>query len=317
MFPYQKSEHPLLVVLGPTASGKTRLAVELATKLSAEIISADSRQVFRGMNIGTGKDLAEYSRHEHVIPYHLIDIKAAGEYYHVNNFKEDFFAVYEDLQARNVLPIFCGGTGMYINSILQDHVYTAIPVNLDLRAMLADLTLLDLQLKLKSFPEAHTKHADQSTRKRLIRAIEIASFLAKNELPFTKRPVLDTYVVGLSDDVSLRRAKIAERLNKRLQEGMIEEVKDLIDSGVSKEMLKFYGLEYKIIVSFLDHQINYQELKEQLFNGICQYAKRQMTYFRKMEKDGVKIHWYQADMNIDNLSELILKDFKGQFYSNI
>jgi tRNA dimethylallyltransferase len=305
------ASNPLLIVLGPTASGKTRLAVSLAANLEAEIISADSRQIFKGMDIGTGKDLSEYLINGLSIPYHLIDIKRPGERYHVNEFKEDFFKVFADLSTKKVLPILCGGTGMYINSILQNHVYTEVPVNLALRSQLMGSGLLELQSILSSFPASVTKHADQSTVKRIIRAIEIAKYLENNTISFTARPRINPYVVGLRDDLTTRRRKIANRLQKRLDEGMIEEVSGLLTAGVPADVLTFYGLEYKLIVSYLTQQIDYWQLKVQLFNAICQYAKRQMTFFRKMEKDGVNIHWYQADMDPVKLSKLILNDIKS------
>jgi tRNA dimethylallyltransferase len=305
--------NPLLIVLGPTASGKTRLAVSLAANLEAEIISADSRQIFKGLDIGTGKDLSEYVIHGLRVPYHLIDIKLAGERYHVNEFKEDFFEVFADLSTKKVLPILCGGTGMYINSILQNHVYTEVPVNPGLRSQLMGSGLLELQSILSSFPAAVTKHADQSTVKRLIRAIEIAKYLESNTISSTARPRINPYVVGLQDELTTRRRKIANRLQKRLNEGMIEEVSGLLTAGVPADVLTFYGLEYKLIVSYLTQQIDYWQLKDQLFNAICQYAKRQMTFFRKMEKDGVNIHWYQADMDPEKLSKLILNDFRSHF----
>jgi tRNA dimethylallyltransferase len=311
--PEESVPDPLLVVLGPTASGKTRLAVALAASLGAEIISADSRQVFRGMDIGTGKDLSEYNYKAQYIPHHLIDIKAAGERYNVDAFKTDFYTVYSKLSAANILPILCGGTGMYIHSVLQNQAFTAVPLNNDLRDDLAGMSLSSLISRLEQFPISLTAHADRSTIKRMIRAIEIATFLLANTLETQVRPIIKPFVVGLMDDVQTRREKIAIRLEKRLSEGMIEEVEGLLTSGVSAEMLSFYGLEYKIIVSYLQHKISLFEMKVQLYNGICQFAKRQMTFFRKMEKDGVNIHWYQADMETEILRDHVLTDFIKDF----
>jgi len=304
---------PLLVILGPTASGKTRLAVSVAAALNAEIISADSRQVFRGMDIGTGKDLSEYNHQRINVPYHLIDIKDAGERYHVDEFKQDFFDVFQQITSAGKLPVLCGGTGMYIHSILQNHAYTSIPVNAELRTTLHGKTQAELNAILNSFPLESTAHADRSTVKRLIRAIEVATYLGTNELEVVQRPEIRPYVVGLFDDVSVRREKINKRLEKRLDEGMIEEVAGLLESGVPAEMLSFYGLEYKIVVSYLTQQVSYTDMKAQLYNGICQYAKRQMTFFRKMEKDGVNIHWYQADMDPEILSRQVLNDVRDNF----
>jgi tRNA dimethylallyltransferase len=305
-------KYPLLIVLGPTASGKTKLSVSLAKELGGEIISADSRQIFRGMNIGTGKDLNEYYVEGLQVPYHLIDIKKAGTNYSVNEFKEDFYKAFLGITKRPALPILCGGTGMYINSILQNYLYTDVPVKEALRLSLSGKNLAELSAILKTYPPEFTDHADQSTVKRMIRAIEVADYLSNNELQTIKRPEIKPFVVGLEDNLLNRRGKIAIRLEKRFEEGMIDEVVNLLREGVSAEMLTFYGLEYKLIVSYLEHKLTLRDLKEQLYNGICQYAKRQMTYFRKMEKDGVNIHWYQADMDPEIRKESILKDFKAE-----
>jgi tRNA dimethylallyltransferase len=301
-------ENPLLIVLGPTASGKTRLAVQLAAALNGEIISADSRQVFRDMDIGTGKDLAEYQSRGRQIPHHLIDIRNAGEKYDVNSFKEDFYTAFTDISERGLLPILCGGTGMYIHSLLQNHSFTSVPIDLELRAALFECSIEELQNRLAAFPHSLTSHADQSTKKRLIRAIEVASFLKTGKLKEERTPRLSPTVIGLTDDVGDRRKKIADRLAARFEQGLIEEVEILLTKGVSADMLTFYGLEYKMVVSYLKQELSLEELKERLFNGICQYAKRQMTFFRKMEKDGVQIHWYQADTPTTELREAVLKD---------
>lgn len=286
------NQNPLLIILGPTASGKTKLAVKLAEALKGEIISADSRQIFRGMDIGTGKDLSEYVVNGKVIPYHLIDIKEAGERYNVNEFKEDFFAVFQKLTDQSVLPILCGGTGMYVHSILQNHEYTAIPVNSELRDTLKELDNELLRNKLSAYPSEFTKQADQSSHKRMIRAIEIAEYLMHHDLQAIERPVIDPLVIGLTSDVELRRQKVINRLELRFNEGMIDEVKKLIAEGVTKEDLIFYGLEYKFIAAYLFDELSYSELKERLAIAICQFAKRQMTFFRKMEKDG-NINFYK------------------------
>ncbi|MDB5021378.1 MAG: tRNA ((37)-N6)-dimethylallyltransferase MiaA [Pedobacter sp.] len=308
---------PLLIILGPTASGKTKLAVQLAAALNGEIISADSRQVFRGMDIGTGKDLAEYELSGSKIRHHLIDIRDAGEKYHVDSFKQDFYASFKDVSGRGLLPILCGGTGMYIHSLLQNHRYTSIPVNLELRSKLINCSTEELKATLGTFPPKLTIHADQSTNKRLIRAIEVASFLQSGELIEQRQEKFVPSVIGLTEDVKSRRKKIENRLSDRFNQGLIREVESLLASGVSAEILTFYGLEYKMIVSYLKHEITLAELKERLFNGICQYAKRQMTFFRKMEKDGVKIRWYQADKPLDELTKVILHDLENAGFSRI
>lgn len=294
----------LLIILGPTASGKTKLAISLANVLNAEIISADSRQIFSGMDIGTGKDLREYHMNGKNIPYHLIDIKKPGEVYNVNEFKEDFYTVYGQLKRQKKTAILCGGTGMYIHSLLQNHEYTSIPVDHDLRARLQLLDLGRLSAMLAQYPPAFTGHADHSSAKRLIRAIEIAEYLSHNQFVKVVKPLISPLVIGLTSDVQKRRERIYQRLQTRLKEGMVEEVKRLLDNGVNKEMLEFYGLEYKFIARYLNDELSYQEMEDRLGTAICQFSKRQMTFFRKMEKDGVKIHWFD---NHTDMVELISK----------
>lgn len=288
------SDKNLLIVLGATAVGKTALAVQLAKVFNGEIISADSRQVFKGMDVGTGKDLLEYQIGKQQIPYHLIDIKNAGERYQVNAFKNDFYDAFTEIQNRKKLPILCGGTGMYIHSLLQNHDLTAIPVNDLLRKELIQMDKSALQDRLNNFPLALRQHADHSSSKRLIRAIEIAEYLTVNDHQAEERPVLKPLVIGLYNEVEVRRTKILARLSQRLHNGLIEEVQKLLSRGVSQEMLVFYGLEYKFVVAYLNNEIDFETLKERLEIAICQFAKRQMTFFRKMEKDGVQINWIAA-----------------------
>jgi len=309
-------QNPLLVILGPTASGKTKLAVRLAEFLNGEVISADSRQVFKGMDIGTGKDINEYLINGRAIPYHLIDHKLAGERYNVNEFKEDFYTVYAELTAKHVLSILCGGTGMYVHSILQNHEYTAIPVNHELRDILKELDIELLRARLSDYPSEFTKQADRSSHKRMVRAIEIAEYLSHNDLQIVERPKIDPLVIGLTSDVELRRQKVINRLELRFNEGMIDEVKGLLDAGVTKNDLVFYGLEYKFIAGYLFNELTYSELKERLAIAICQFAKRQMTFFRKMEKDGVKINWFNTALNSDELLEGVVAAYKSKYNSN-
>ncbi|NRF38238.1 tRNA (adenosine(37)-N6)-dimethylallyltransferase MiaA [Pedobacter foliorum] len=306
-------QNPLLVILGPTASGKTKLAVRLAESLNGEVISADSRQVFKGMDIGTGKDLNEYLINGRAIPYHLIDHKLAGERYNVNEFKEDFYKVYKALTDKHVLPILCGGTGMYVHSILQNHEYTAIPANHQLRDILKELDIELLRAKLSNYTSEFTKHADQSSHKRMIRAIEIAEYLTHNDLQVIERPKIDPLVIGLTSDVELRRQKVIDRLELRFDEGMIDEVKRLLDEGVTKDDLVFYGLEYKFVAAYLFDELTYSELKERLAIAICQFAKRQMTFFRKMEKDGVKINWFNTELDSDEIFEEVVAVYKSKY----
>ncbi|RZK77029.1 MAG: tRNA (adenosine(37)-N6)-dimethylallyltransferase MiaA [Pedobacter sp.] len=298
--------YPLLIILGPTASGKTQLAVQLAAALNGEVISADSRQVFKGMDIGTGKDLNEYIIGCKKIPYHLIDIKDAGERYNVNEFKDDFYRVFEQLSSSGKLPVLCGGTGMYIHSLLQNQEFTAVPVDLELRASLSPLDIYALRDRLSTYPDLLTKHADQSSHKRLIRAIEIAEYLQKHELAAVKRPEIRPLIIGLNPELTIRRARIEERLRLRFEQGLIAEVEQLKAAGLTDEMLDFYGLEYKFIGSYLRDELSLDELKDRLFIAICQFAKRQMTFFRKMEKDGVTINWLDTTLNSNQLYDRAL-----------
>lgn len=302
----------LLIILGPTASGKTKLAVNLANELGAEIISADSRQIFKGMDIGTGKDLDEYLINSNQIPFHLIDIKDAGEKYNVNLFKEDFYKSLQSIRENHSLPILCGGTGMYIHSILQNHELTAVPIDETLRAELVRHSKDILVHQLSSYPENLRKNVDYSSSKRLIRAIEIAEYFKKNDFIKLDRPIINPFVIGLKSEVEIRRKKILDRLETRLNTGLIEEVEGLIANGIGIDILNFYGLEYKFIAAYLTNQIDLQTLKERLGTAICQYAKRQMTFFRKMEKDGVKINWLNANDEFlkDNALQLIKNNFQ-------
>lgn len=287
--------NPLLIILGPTASGKTKLAVALANELQGEIISVDSRQVFKNMDIGTGKDLVEYQINGMEIPYHLIDIKDAGSTYNVNEFKNDFYNALDDISGRDKFAILCGGTGMYIHAILQNHELTAIPKDEELRVELLRLEKGQLQEKLNSYPAHLRSNADYSSVKRLVRAIEIAIYLSQYQLEKVERKPLDPLVIGLSSDLTTRRSRILNRLEFRLNNGLIEEVQTLLIKGITKEMLVFYGLEYKFVASYLAGEIDLNTLKERLGIAICQFAKRQMTFFRKMEKDGVSINWLDTD----------------------
>jgi tRNA dimethylallyltransferase len=297
------NNHPLLIILGPTASGKTKLAVRMAAKCNAEVISADSRQVFKGMDIGTGKDLSEYKLGDLTIPYHLINIRDAGTQYNVNAFKEDFYQVYDQLKAAGKLPILCGGTGMYIHSLLQNQQFTAVPVNQAFRDTLPAHDLIVLRKLLSKYPESSTAHADLSSAKRLVRALEIAEFLEQHTLPQETYPELKPLIIGLGGAVEQRRERIYKRLNERFEQGLIQEVEVLLAQGISAEMLIFYGLEYKFVTSYLMKELTLAELKEKLYNAICQFAKRQMTFFRKMEKDGVMINWLDSAACTDTLAE--------------
>lgn len=282
---------PLVIILGTTAVGKTRLAVALAGELNGEIISADSRQIFRGMDIGTGKDLGEYQLAGRQIPFHLINIREAGEKYHVHAFQEDFFKAFTAISHKQKLPILCGGTGMYIHSILQNHELTGVPVNESLRTDLQHLSKDVLIKMLETFPIPLRAHADYSSAKRLVRAIEIAAYLSHHPLEKRNDPQFEPLVIGLVTETSVRRDQIMRRLMHRLSDGLIEEVQELLSKGVSRDMLNFYGLEYKFVGAYLNGELTKDSLKEKLGTAICQFAKRQQTFFRKMEKDGVQINW--------------------------
>ncbi len=265
------------------------------------------------MDIGTGKDLQEYTIEGTTIPYHLIDILEPGERYHVDAFKNDFYQAFDEISKRGKLPVLCGGTGMYIHSLLQNQAFTAVPVNQALRNQLELLTKEELVLQLQSDASNNTQHVDLSSKKRLIRALEIAAYLKENELETVDRPVLKPLIFGLKNEVEVTRAKILERLEARFNAGLIEEVQQLLQSGISKEMLIFYGLEYKFIVNYLDGQLTLAELKLRLGIAICQYAKRQNTFFRKMEKDSANIIWLDASLSTNQLKQLVLQKVSSSF----
>ena len=304
------SKYELITVLGPTASGKTRFAVALAQALrakglAAEIISADSRQLYRGMDIGTGKDLDEYRISDtEQIPYHLIDICDAGEKYNVFEFQHDFFRVYNDIRTRNVLPIMCGGTGMYIESVLRGYKLLAVPENKALRTELASWSMEQLKAKLETYQSLHNS-TDLDSVKRAIRAIEIADYSSKFAASYQEFTPPKSLIVGLDIDRELRREKISRRLSERLQQGMLAEVQALLDNGVSPDDLIYYGLEYKFVTQHLTGELSYKQMHQQLEIAIHQFAKRQMTWFRGMERRGFEILWLDAagDMtaNIDSV----------------
>jgi len=281
----------LLIILGPTASGKTKLAVEIAKHINAEIISADSRQVYRHMDIGTGKDLAEYQD----IPYHLINTLEPGERYNIDLFLKDFEDSYYDIIQRGKRVIVCGGTGFYIQSLLHAKPYTQIPVDLQLRSELESLNKEEIQILLNEESIPSNFQIDFSSRKRMIRAIEICRFLEANpEYDFTIAKSYRYKILGLNPPVETRRERISKRLLRRLDEGMIAEVKDLLERGITHDELEYYGLEYKYISYYLKGKISYDNFVKKLETEIHRYAKRQMTYFRKMEKDGIAIEWLTA-----------------------
>lgn len=283
----------LITILGPTACGKTSFATALASELDTEIISADSRQVYRKMNLGTGKDLSEYNVAGKVIPYHLIDIVDPGYKYNLFEFKRDFFNVFQKITERGKIPVFCGGTGLYIESVLKNYKLLNVPENKSLREKLEGKTLTELTEILKKYINLHNT-TDVDTPKRAIRAIEIADYQQKEQSEEQNHPSVNSIIIGLDVSREERRQRITKRLKERLEQGMIEEVRDILASGVSSEDLIYYGLEYKYLTNYILGNITYDEMFSQLEIAIHQFAKRQMTWFRGMEKRGFKINWIDA-----------------------
>lgn len=285
--------YDLIAILGPTASGKTLFAATLAAELHTEIISADSRQVYRSMDLGTGKDLADYIVNEKQVPYHLIDIANPGYKYNVFEYQRDFLNAYETIRQKGCLPIVCGGTGMYLESVLKGYRLLPVPENQELRNRLAGKSLEELTKILRGYKNLHNT-TDVDTAKRAIRAIEIEEFYAHTPIEERPFPALNSLIIGVDIDWELRREKITHRLRQRLAEGMIDEVKQLIEQGIRPEDLIYYGLEYKYLTLYIIGKLNYDEMFHQLEIAIHQFAKRQMTWFRGMERRGFTIHWINA-----------------------
>lgn len=297
--------YDLITLLGPTACGKTTLACALAYRLGTEIISADSRQVYRGMDIGTGKDLSDYTVNGTTIPYHLIDIWDAGERYNLFEFQHDFYDAYRSVKARGKLPILCGGTGLYIESVLKGFRLLKVPENPELRARLAGKSLEELTDLLASYQPLHNT-TDTDSAKRAIRAIEIAEYTRVQHPDVSEFPPLHSLIVGIDIDREERRMRISRRLKSRLDEGMIDEVRRLLDSGIAPDDLIYYGLEYKYVTLYLTGQLTYDDMFRQLETAIHQFAKRQMTWFRGMERRGFTIHWLPWSMPDNEKVEQIL-----------
>ncbi len=302
--------YDLVTILGPTASGKTPLAAALAYRLNAEIISGDSRQVYRRMDLGTGKDLADYVVDGKRIPYHLIDIVEPGYKYNVFEFQRDFLQAYDEIRQRGVLPILCGGTGMYIESVLKGYKLLPVPENPELRASLADKSLDELTAILAGYKKLHNS-TDVDTVKRAIRAIEIEEYYRQQPVSAREFPAINSLVIGVDIDRDLRRAKITRRLKQRLDEGMVDEVRALLDAGIPAEDLIYYGLEYKYLTLYAVGQLTYDEMFHQLEIAIHQFAKRQMTWFRGMERRGFNIHWIDASLPMERKVEEIVGLIKG------
>jgi len=288
----------LITVLGPTASGKTPFAVNLAAALNGEIVSGDSRQLYRRMDIGTGKDLGEYTLEGLTIPHHLIDIREPGEKYTLYNYQQDFHAAYEDIRSRGKRAILCGGTGLYIESVLKGYHLPEVPANPDLRNHLESKTLTELTEILRGYGPLHNS-TDTDTKKRAIRAIEIADYRSHEDQANRAYPSLESTILGLNIDREQRREKISRRLEARLREGMIEEVRQLLAEGVAAQDLIYYGLEYKYVTLHVTGALPYGEMIRQLEIAIHQFAKRQMTWFRGMERRGFTIHWIDASLPME------------------
>ena len=301
----------LLTILGPTASGKTDLATHVAYKIGGEIISADSRQVYRGMDIGTGKDLGDYVVNGHKIPYHLIDICEAGTKYNLFQYQEDFLKAYLDIQERKVQPILCGGTGLYIESVLKGYHLSPVPQNPDLRKALEgkcleELTAMLTELKRKTGSNMHNT-TDVDSCQRAIRAIEIETYNLEHPTESREFPTIESVIVGVDINRDARRKKISDRLRKRLDNGMVEEICGILDKGVKADDLIYYGLEYKYVTEYIIGKLSYKEMVRQLEIAIHQFAKRQMTWFRGMERRGATIHWIDASLPMDEKVEQTMR----------
>lgn len=300
----------MITILGPTASGKTSVAAALALRTGGEIISADSRQVYRRMDIGTGKDLADYTIGDVHIPYHLIDIAEPGTKYNLFQYQQDFHTAYNDIRSRGKLPILCGGTGLYIEAVLGGYSLSPVPQNQKLRESLESksldqLTQMLVQLKQKNGSNMHNR-TDVDTAQRAIRAIEIETYNIEHPTPERQMPPVDSLIIGINIDRELRREKITRRLKARLEEGMCDEIRSLIDGGVNPDDLIYYGLEYKFVTEYVVGKTSYEEMFRQLEIAIHQFAKRQMTWFRGMERRGYTIHWIDAAQSMDEKVEAIM-----------
>ena len=298
-------KYDLITIIGPTASGKTPLAAALANKLDTEIISGDSRQVYRRMDLGTGKDLVDYTVNGHEVPYHLIDIVEPGYKYNVFEYQRDFLKAYEEITAKGKLPVLCGGTGMYVESVLKGYRLLPVPENPELRASLEGKSLEELTRILEGYKKLHNS-TDVDTAKRAIRAIEIEEYYKQQPPEYREFPSLHSLIVGVNIDRELRREKITRRLKQRLEEGMVEEVRGLLAEGIHPDNLIYYGLEYKFLTQYAIGELTYDEMFLQLETAIHQFAKRQMTWFRGMERRGFTIHWLDATLPMEEKLEQII-----------
>ena len=301
--------YKMITILGPTASGKTPVAACLAAEIGGEVISADSRQVYRRMDIGTGKDFDDYVVNGRQIPYHLIDIAEPGTKYNLFQYQQDFFDAYEAIQCKDAVPILCGGTGLYIEAVLKGYHLSPVPQNQALRDALEGKTLDELtqmltELKEKTGSNMHNK-TDVDSCQRAIRAIEIETYNLAHPTPKRELPPVDSIIIGIDIDRELRREKISRRLKARLEGGMVDEVKALLNEGIPAEDLIYYGLEYKFLTEYLTGQLSYDEMYTRLEIAIHQFAKRQMTWFRGMERRGFKINWIDATLPMEEKIKMI------------
>lgn len=302
-------KYDMITILGPTASGKTTLAAHLAASLQGEIISADSRQVYRRMDLGTGKDLDDYRIDGVQVPYHLIDICEPGTQYNVYEYQKDFKKVWRELQERQVLPVLCGGTGLYLESVLRGYRMDTVSENTPLRESLAGKSLEELTALLSTYKALHNK-TDVDSVKRAIRAIEIAEYYRTHPVDQTEMPPLNSLVIGIDIPRELRRSRISARLKQRLDEGMIDEVRSLLAEGIPADNLIYYGLEYKFLTLHVLGQLSYEEMYHQLEIAIHQFAKRQMTWFRGMERRGVCIHWIDGTQPLEEKVRQIVECYR-------
>ena len=303
---FSSEKYNLIVVLGPTASGKTSFAAKLAYAVGGEIISADSRQVYRGMTIGTGKDLDDYIVNGERIRYHLIDIVDPGYKFNLFEYQTAFFESFEDISKRHKMPVLCGGTGLYIESVLKDYKMVYVPVNTELRKSLEGRSLDELTEILKGFKKLHNK-TDTDTVKRAIRGIEIETYYRDHPEIVPDHPKIKPLIIGINIDRELRREKITDRLKKRLEEGMIDEVRGLLKKGLSPDDLIYYGLEYKFVTLYLTGELTYDEMFDKLNTAIHRFAKRQMTWFRGMERKGFDINWIDAQISDEAKVDMVLE----------
>ena len=303
-------DYDLIAILGPTASGKTPFAAALANVLDTEIISADSRQIYRGMDLGTGKDLIDYTVNGKQIPYHLIDIADPGYKYNVFEYQRDFLTAYETIKQKRKLPVLCGGTGLYLESVLKGYKLLPVPENPELRARLADKSLEELTGILQQYKTLHNT-TDVDTAKRAIRAIEIEEYYAHTPVDERTFPQLNSLIIGVDIDRELRREKISRRLRQRLDEGMVNEVRQLIEQGIQPDDLIYYGLEYKYLTLYVIGKLTYEEMYQELEIAIHQFAKRQMTWFRGMERRGFTIHWMDAGLPMEEKIAFVQAKLKG------